>query len=363
MASGGAPGTPGERRYACDVKGCGRAFAQSNQLTVHKRRHTGERPYACDVEGCGRAFAKSSHLADHKRTHTGERPYACDVEGCGKAFAMSSHLADHKRTHTGERPYACDVEVCGKTFAKSSALNRHKRQHELWRLTVGILEPQSLSTSPQRRTSTAAAATSASSPTTVRAHHKERRRNNDDGNDDDNDAFDIDLACAISLSLLPELPDEWEARRAERDQMLAQPSESEAAATVKAPSDVDLVASATAAALTAAAGQAGAEAEAELPAGAEADCLICIGTEGALTGALYLSPNNDGRWGYTQCCNTAFHHCCLFRWLNDDETVDSLSGPVALDTSCPACRGKISKSKRRMLGPPSSIGRPIHVLR
>lgn len=34
----------------------------------------------------------------HFRTHTGEKPYICDVANCGRAFAGSNTLAIHKRT-------------------------------------------------------------------------------------------------------------------------------------------------------------------------------------------------------------------------------------------------------------------------
>ncbi|XP_057618740.1 zinc finger protein 296 [Chionomys nivalis] len=50
-------------------------------------------------------------------------------EFCGKYFANSSNLTVHRRSHTGERPYACDQ--CPYTCAQSSKLNRHRRMHGL----------------------------------------------------------------------------------------------------------------------------------------------------------------------------------------------------------------------------------------
>jgi hypothetical protein len=119
----------GEKPYACQVEGCGYTCTTSGTLASHMRTHTGEKPYACQVEGCGYTCTQSSHLANHARTHTGEKPYACQVEGCSKAFSVSCSLANHGRTHTGEKPYACQVEGCGKAFSQSCGLANHARTH------------------------------------------------------------------------------------------------------------------------------------------------------------------------------------------------------------------------------------------
>ena len=68
--------------------------------------------------------------AEHERTHTGERRFPCDVPGCGESFTQWANLRHHTMVHNNDRPHVCTAENCEARFVKANDLKRHfERNH------------------------------------------------------------------------------------------------------------------------------------------------------------------------------------------------------------------------------------------
>lgn len=88
----------------------------------------------------GRPFKAKYKLVNHIRVHTGERPFPCPFPACGKVFARSENLKIHKRTHTGKWSliilFVLSISVgqisCIKHNVQHKIITRHLKFPFIW---------------------------------------------------------------------------------------------------------------------------------------------------------------------------------------------------------------------------------------
>lgn len=151
-----------ERRYECEVSGCGKLFSRPSALAMHRKGHMKKtvKRYKCDETGCTREFVNEVTLFNHlRKVHQNYRPLKCDQPDCIEAFSTRAELRIHKITHPekkyyceepgctrkyiaigslrnhikifhlGRKPYRCEQTDCERSFANPSDLSRHMRIH------------------------------------------------------------------------------------------------------------------------------------------------------------------------------------------------------------------------------------------
>lgn len=94
-------------------------------IAKHRRTHSGEKPYKCTI--CARRFATATEKRTHEELHNGGKPHKCPWPGCERAFADSSNLSKHKKIHMPAM-YRCLQPGCGTTMKRWDQIYRHFSQ-------------------------------------------------------------------------------------------------------------------------------------------------------------------------------------------------------------------------------------------
>ena len=101
---------------------CSVGMKTKDALEKHMRIHTGYRPYACGEPDCGKSFTTSTELKTHMIVHSGRKPHQCHL--CGERFADSSNLSKHKKTHFVGM-FRCPERECGARMKRWDQMRRH----------------------------------------------------------------------------------------------------------------------------------------------------------------------------------------------------------------------------------------------
>ena len=91
------------KRWSCKSKKShiSLSFRCSNKyyLKRHIVRHTAERQFKCEFDGCGKSFFDQHVLRSHEKIHLGIKDFHCSL--CPKQFTQSQQLSVHMKRHNG----------------------------------------------------------------------------------------------------------------------------------------------------------------------------------------------------------------------------------------------------------------------
>lgn len=84
-----------QRPFSCPT--CNKRFSRKWEVPHHMDSvHSGLKRYACSH--CNKFFSERTNLAQHLRIHTGSRPFICENKGCGKAYRQKKDLSIHQKS-------------------------------------------------------------------------------------------------------------------------------------------------------------------------------------------------------------------------------------------------------------------------
>ena len=87
-----------QKRFVCEIEGCGKDFRRRYNLKVHMRKHTGETPYFCQFPGCAKKYLWRSSMAHHLKIHEQRVVSSCSSSDQGSEVGP-------RRVISKTRPY------------------------------------------------------------------------------------------------------------------------------------------------------------------------------------------------------------------------------------------------------------------